>query len=97
MIRPELYNAGKTVGREYSRRNTLMQAIKLLENPTLTSLPIKGRYSLDSDGKPLRLIKKQRSLVIYSLGPNDADDGGILEVPKSGTSQDYDFGLAIPR
>jgi hypothetical protein len=96
MIRPELYNAGKTVGREYSRRNTLMQAIKLLENPTLTSLPIKGRYSLDSDGKPLRLIKKQRSLVIYSLGPNDADDGGILEVPKSGTSQDYDFGLAIP-
>jgi hypothetical protein len=55
------------------------------------------RINLDSDGKPLRLIKKQRSLVIYSLGPNDADDGGILEVPKSGTSQVYDFGLAIPR
>jgi hypothetical protein len=96
MIRPELYTSGNSVGHDYARRNTLMQAIKLLGNPSQKDLPLKGRYTLDSDGNPLRLIRKNNKLIIYCLGPNDADDGGIIERPTTGNTQDYDFGLAIP-
>ncbi len=83
---------------EYARRNTLMQAIGLLENPKLKDLPLKGRYALDSDGKPLRIVLQKGGLVVYSLGPNLADDGGQIEKKVNGTStRDYDFGVRIPR
>ncbi len=94
---PMIIGVDKSIARDYARRNTLMQAIKLLENPTAKDLPLKGRYALDCDGKPLRLIRKDNKLIIYCLGPNDADDGGILERPKNSTSRDYDFGVAIPK
>ena len=97
IVRPNFDNAGSSIGKEYARRNTLMQAVKLLENPTVKTLPLKGRYALDSDGKPLRLIRKPNKLILYSIGPNDADDGGILERPTTGTRNSYDFGVEISR
>lgn len=96
MIRPDWSGSERSLSKEYARRNTLMQAIKLLENPSQKDLPLKGRYTLDSDGNPLRLISKNNKLIIYCLGPNDADDGGVIERPTTGSTRDYDFGLAIP-
>ncbi len=94
---PSMDDTFKPIARDYARRNTLMQAIKLLENPSAEDLPLKGRYALDSDGKPLRLIRKPNKLLIYSIGPNDIDDGGILEKPTKGYTRDYDFGIEIAR
>ena len=75
-----------------------MQAIKLLENPSQKDLPLKGRYALDSDGAPLRMIWDQNRRVIYSIGPNYKDDGGIIERPKTGSiGQNIDYGVAIPK
>lgn len=98
IVRPNFENAGSSIGKEYARRNTLMQAVKLLENPAAKDLPLKGRYTLDSDGKPLRLLRKPGKLIIYALGPNDADDGGQLERTIKGVStRNYDFGVEIHR
>jgi hypothetical protein len=97
IVMPVFSQAGKAVAKTYAQRNTLMQAIKLLENPAGKDLPLKGRYTLDSDGKPLRLVWNNQSRVIYSIGLNFKDDGGIIERPKSGATQDYDYGVAIPK
>lgn len=96
-VLPITSSDAKYITRDYARRNTLMQAIKLLENPTAKDLPLKGRYAIDSDGSPLRLLRKPNKLIIYSIGPNDIDDGGILEKPTKGYTRDYDFGIEIAR
>ena len=97
ILLPIFAEAGKACSRSDAQRNVLMQAIKLLENPNSKDLPLKGRYTLDGDAKPLRLIRKNNKLLIYSIGPNDIDDGGILERPTTGTRNDYDFGVAVSR
>ncbi len=98
LVLPVFSQAGQAVAKEYANRNTLMQAVKLLETPGLKELPLKGRYALDCDGKPLRIVLQKGGLVVYSLGPNLADDGGQIEKKVNGTStRDYDFGVRIPR
>ncbi|MEI7576356.1 MAG: hypothetical protein WCK51_05645 [Armatimonadota bacterium] len=97
ILMPVFSQAGKACSKTYAQRNVLMQAIKLLENPTQRDLPLKGRYALDSDGKPLRLTWDKNQRIIYSIGPNFKDDGGVIERPKSGGSLDYDYGVAIPK
>ena len=97
IVMPVFSQAGKAVAKAYAQRNVLMQAIKLLENPNLKDLPIKGRYALDSDGKALRLIVEKDRRVIYSIGPNFKDDGGVIDRPTAGSTRDYDFGVAVPK
>ena len=98
ILLPIFSQAGKACSKTNAQRNVLMQAIKLLENPSAKVLPLKGRYALDSDGNPLRLIRKNNKLIIYSIGPNDADDGGVIERPTTGsTRNNYDFGVEISR
>ncbi len=97
ILLPIFSQAGKACSKSYAQRNVLMQAMKLLENPAAKDLPLKGRYALDSDGQPLRLIWNNTHRIVYSIGPNYKDDGGIIERPKSGGTLDYDYGVAIPK
>jgi hypothetical protein len=97
VVMPVFTQAGKAVAKTYAQRNVLMQAIKLLENPASKDLPLKGRYAQDSDGKPLRLIWNNSQRIIYSIGPNYIDDGGVIVRPTTGATQDYDYGVAIPK
>ena len=94
---PVFAQAGKACSKSDAQRNVLMQAIKLLEDPTQRDLPLKGRYTFDSDGQPLRLTWDKNQRIIYSIGPNFKDDGGVIERPKTGGSLDYDYGVAIPK
>jgi hypothetical protein len=97
VVIPVFSQAGKAVAKTYAQRNVLMQAIKLLEDPTQKDLPLKDRYTLDSDGKPLRLVVEKDRRVIYSIGPNFKDDGGVIDRPTAGSTRDYDFGVAVPK
>ncbi len=97
ILLPIFAQAGKACLRSDAQRNVLMQAVKLLENPASKDLPLKGRYAQDSDGQPLRLIWDKNQRIIYSIGPNFKDDGGVIERPKTGGSLDYDYGVAIPK
>ena len=97
ILLPVFAQAGKACAKSYSQRNVLMQAIKLLEDPSQKDLPLKGRYVLDSDGQPLRVIVEKDRRVVYSIGPNFKDDGGIIDRPTTGSSRDYDFGVAISK
>ena len=97
ILLPVFAQAGKACAKSYAQRNVLMQAIKLLEDPTQKDLPLKGRYTLDSDGNPLRFKEDKNRRVIYSIGPNFKDDGGVIDRPTTGSSRDYDFGVAIPK
>jgi hypothetical protein len=98
ILLPIFAQAGKACTKSYAQRHVLMQAVKLLENPSQTDLPLKGRYALDSDGAPLRMIWDQNRRIIYSIGLNYKDDGGIIERPKTGSiGQNIDYGVAIPK
>jgi len=98
ILLPIFAQAGKACTKSYAQRNVLMQAVKLLENPSQKDLPLKGRYALDSDGAPLRMIWDQNRRIIYSIGLNYKDDGGIIERPKTGSiGQNIDYGVAIPK
>ena len=97
ILLPVFAQAGKACSKSYAQRNVLMQAIKLLEDPTQKDLPLKGRYTLDSDGQPLRVVVEKDRRVVYSIGPNFKDDGGVIDRPTTGSSRDYDFGVAIPK
>jgi hypothetical protein len=97
VVMPVFSQAGKAVAKSYAQRNVLMQATKLLEDPTQKDLPLKGRYALDSDSQPLRFKEDNNRRVIYSIGPNFKDDGGVIDRPSTGSTRDYDFGVAIPQ
>jgi hypothetical protein len=97
IVMPVFSQAGKAIAKAYAQRNVLMQAIKILEDPTQKDLPLKGRYALDSDGQPLRVVADKDRRVIYSIGPNFKDDGGTIDRPTTGSTRDYDFGVAVPK
>jgi hypothetical protein len=97
ILLPVFAQAGRACAKSDAQRNVLMQAIKLLEDPTQKDLPLKDRYTLDSDGKTLRLIVEKDRRVVYSIGPNFKDDGGVIDRPTTGSSRDYDYGVAIPK
>jgi len=67
----------KAMAKESAQRNVLMQASKIFggSDPD-KGLPLKGRYLADADGKLLRLKKTAQGWIIYSIGPNNLDDGG---------------------
>ena len=64
---------------ETARRYALLQAITILkENRSPTrGLPLTDRHRLDLDGKPLRLKKLAKGWILYSVGPDESDDGGV--------------------
>lgn len=69
---------------ETATRYTLLQATTLLlhKSDPAKGLPIKGRYRLDLDGKPIRVKRLSKGWVIYSIGSNGVDDGGIDETDR---------------
>ncbi|MBS1726088.1 MAG: hypothetical protein JST51_05155 [Armatimonadetes bacterium] len=59
--------------------NALMQSIRILQthaNPA-DGMPLTDRHALDVDGKPLRIKHDAKGWVIYSIGHDGVDDGGV--------------------
>ena len=69
---------GKGMAQETAKRNVLMQACKVLAggHDLRSGLPLKGRYAIDVDGKSLRLVKRTKGWILYSIGGDGVDDGG---------------------
>lgn len=60
------------------------------EPPKLSDLGLPPEVTTDPfDGQPLRVKKLPQGWLIYSVGPNRIDDGGVLD-------QNADFGLGPP-
>ncbi len=58
-------------------RNALMQAVEILKthrDPKL-GLPLTGRYSMDTDGKPLRIAHTKDGWVLYTIMDSSDDHG----------------------
>lgn len=64
---------------ETAKRYALLQAIALLEEKRSPAegLPISDRHRFDLDGKPLRLKKLAKRWILYSVGSDGSDDGGV--------------------
>ena len=65
--------------KEIAQRNVLAQAVALLKtgvDPT-AGLPLKGRFAMDVDGKPIRIKRGATGWLVYSVGMDKVDDGGV--------------------
>ncbi|MBI1331350.1 MAG: hypothetical protein GC165_00570 [Armatimonadetes bacterium] len=59
---------------EMARRNVIRQALALMDfGVRAKALPLGGRATLDTDGKPLRLSHQKNGWVVYSVGQNGVD------------------------
>ncbi|MBS1729080.1 MAG: hypothetical protein JST51_20355 [Armatimonadetes bacterium] len=57
-----------------ARRNVIRQALALMDfGVRAKALPLGGRATLDTDGKPLRLSHQKNGWVVYSVGQNGVD------------------------
>ena len=67
------YAAGDVGG-----RNALFQAVEMLKTGADPSkgLPLKGRYAMDADGKPIRVKHTATGWIVYSVWWDGVDDGG---------------------
>ena len=69
----------KRIRMENSYRNTLMQAVAMLKahaDPA-KGLLLGGHYRWDLDGSPIRIAKLPKGWVVYSIGRDFKDDGGM--------------------
>ncbi|MEI7984268.1 MAG: hypothetical protein WCI55_01470 [Armatimonadota bacterium] len=68
-----------SVSRDIAQRNALIQAVALLKSGAdpAKGLPLKGRHAKDLDGKSIRLKKNSSGWIVYSIGRDNVDDGGI--------------------
>ncbi len=51
------------------------------------------------DGKPLRYVVRQDEYVVYSIGKNGVDDGGVRESrfdDNESNYQDHTFSVSVP-
>lgn len=64
---------------EEAQRNALRQALEIArqKHDPARGLALPGRKALDVDDKPLRMKKTAAGWIIYSIGTNQVDDGGI--------------------
>lgn len=62
-----------------AEKNALVQAMAILRHHADPSkgLPLSGRYQMDCDGKPIRLKKLTKGWIVYSVGKNRTDQGGL--------------------
>ena len=76
----------KRISTELAYRNTLLQAIAILKSKSAPAkgLPLAGRYRMDLDGSPIRIKKLEKGWVVYSVGADRNDDGG-LDSPRKPT------------
>ena len=79
IMMPVFSQATLAVSRDIAQRNALIQAVALLKSGSDLNkgLPLKDRHAKDVDGKSIRLKKKPSGWVIYSIGRDKVDDGGI--------------------
>jgi hypothetical protein len=84
----------KSVKSTAVQRYTILQALTLLsthQDPN-KGLPLKGRFALDLDGAPLRIKHFPKGWIVYSVGRNRTDDGGIRD--SSSSKDDYVVNLS---
>ena len=89
IVGPVFGATGAAVAREIAQRNTLKQAVTILNsgaNPAI-GLPLKGRFAMDVDGKPIRVKKTSSGWIVYSIWIDKVDDGG--EEAKGAGKGDY--------
>ena len=79
LMMPVFSQATLAVSRDIAQRNALIQAVALLKSGAdpAKGLPLKDRHAKDVDGKSIRLKKKPSGWVIYSIGRDNVDDGGV--------------------
>lgn len=79
LMMPVFSQTTLAVSREIAQRNALIQAVALLKSGAdpAKGLPLKDRHTMDTDGKPLRVKKTSSGWVIYSIGRDNVDDGGV--------------------
>ncbi len=78
IVLPVFAQSGVAMAKEIAQRNVLAQSISLLKGGTdpAEGLPLKGRFALDLDGKPIRLKQTSSGWIVYSIGNDKVDDGG---------------------
>jgi hypothetical protein len=64
---------------EVANRNALMQAIAILKAHAdpVKGLLLGGHNRLDQDGHPIRIAKQAKGWVVYSVGRDRTDNGGL--------------------
>ncbi len=79
LMMPVFSQATLAVSRDIAQRNALIQAVALLKSGAdpAKGLPLKDRHAKDVDGQSIRLKKKPSGWVIYSIGRDNVDDGGV--------------------
>ena len=79
IMAPVFSQCGLAISKEIAQRNALRQAVALLKsgsNPG-AGLPLKGRLAMDVDGKSIRIKKLESGWIVYSVGMDKVDDGGV--------------------
>lgn len=94
IMMPVFSQSGLAMSKEVAQRNCLFQAVALLKSKAdpAAGLPLKGRFALDVDGKPIRLKKTASGWILYSVAGDKVDDGGV--VGKMGKG---DYVLRLPK
>jgi hypothetical protein len=89
IVAPVFGQTGVATSKEIAQRNVLFQSLALLKSGAdpAAGLPLKGRFALDIDGKPIRLKKGSSGWIVYSIWGDKVDDGGI--VPNKMGKGDY--------
>ena len=84
------YGLPRRIQAEQANRNTLMQAVAILKahaDPA-KGLLLGGRYRWDRDGHSIRITKQSKGWVVYSIGNNRTDEGG-LDATGTSSARDY--------
>lgn len=76
------------------RRNLLRQTLEFLrtKHDPVKGLPLKGLAALDLDGKPFRLKKTDQGWIIYSIGIDGVDNGGV-----TGNTKGFDIVMHLTK
>lgn len=76
------------------RRNLLRQTLGFFETnqDPAKGLPLKGLAALDLDGKPFRLKKTAQGWIIYSIGIDGVDNGGV-----TGNTKGFDIVMHLTK
>ena len=79
VMAPVFSQTGVAIAKEIAQRNALRQAVALIKSGAApgAGLPLKGRFAMDVDGKPIRMKKLESGWIVYSVGMDRVDDGGV--------------------
>ncbi|MBI1332461.1 MAG: hypothetical protein GC165_06245 [Armatimonadetes bacterium] len=100
LVAPIFTQIPRAVGKEIATRDALYQACAALDTHADLSkgLPLKD-HRIDLDGNEIRVKKKGAEWIIYSIGPNETDEGGLDQPKKSSSSvgRNYDWVIHLPK